>query len=52
MRETTMKIYGFDVLHFPKYLGLFLTCFMTPPARTDIFRPGEVENTVLEKLGA
>ena len=26
------------VLYFPKCLGLFFICFMTPPARTDIFQ--------------
>ena len=40
------------VLYFQKYLGLFFTCFVTSPARTDIFRPGGVKNAVSEKQGA
>ena len=39
------------VLYFAKCLGLFFTCFVTSPARTDIFRPGGVKNAVSEKLG-
>ena len=40
------------VLCIDECLGLFFTRCMTSPARTDIFRPGEVKNTVSEKLGA
>ena len=34
------------VLCIDECLGLFFTRCMTSPARTDIFRPGEVKNTV------